>query len=158
MERDNDTGGGLIKELIGRLVREQPFGVLCTQAQGQPYGSVVAIAMHDDLRTFIFATPRQTTKYRLLSECRQVSLVIDSRAAHPNDFMQIDAVTATGAAEEIPRDERFQFFSELLISRHPYQRAMVEAPGAALFRIDVMRYLYVARLQEVSEWLPPPPR
>ena len=162
MEQKKDTVGGRqnagcsVKELIERLVNEQPLGVLCTQAQGQPYGSIVAIAMHEDLRTFIFATPRQTTKYRLLSECRQVSLVIDSRAAHPNDFLQIDAVTATGTAEEIPRDERFRFFSELLIRRHPYQRAMVEAPSAALFRIDVVRYSYVARLQEVSEWLPPP--
>ena len=162
MEKNNETAGGpqsagcLVKELIWRLVHEQPIGVLCTQGQGRSYGSVVAVAVQEDLRTFIFATSRQTTKYRLLSECRQVSLVIDSRASHPNDFLRIDAVTATGAAEEIPRDERFEFLSGLLIERHPYQRAMVKAPSAALFRIHVARYLYVARLQEGIEWLPPP--
>ena len=57
---------------IDHLVRERPYGVLCTQSQSQPYGSLVALAATDDLTTFVFATPTTTRKYRLssLSCCR----------------------------------------------------------------------------------------
>ncbi len=63
-----------------------PSACFCTQAQGQPYGSVVAIACTTTLELLSLLLRGKTTKYRLLSECRQVSLVIDSRAAHPDDF------------------------------------------------------------------------
>ena len=82
---------------IKRLVETQPFTALCTQGQGQPYGSLVAYAMADDLRYATFATPRATRKFRLLSECDQVALLIDNRPEFPNELMKIEAVTATGA-------------------------------------------------------------
>jgi len=34
---------------ITRLIESQPFAVLCTQGQGQPYGSLVAYAVTEDL-------------------------------------------------------------------------------------------------------------
>ena len=39
---------------IARLVRERPYGVLCTQSESQPYGSLVALAATEDLTTFVF--------------------------------------------------------------------------------------------------------
>mgnify|MGYP002068211782 CR=1 FL=1 len=42
---------------IRRLLMEQGYAVLCTQSQSQPYGSLIAFAASDDLKTIVFATP-----------------------------------------------------------------------------------------------------
>src|SRR5690606_1171209 len=80
-----------LSEQIGRLVRERPYGVLCTQSQSQPYGSLVALGASDDLTAFVFATPTATRKYRVLSECDHVALVIESRAGTPGELMDVEA-------------------------------------------------------------------
>ena len=73
-----------LPERIRRLVSDQPYAVLCTQGDGQPYGSVVAFACSADLTTAVFATPVTTRKYRLLVACEQVALVVDNRPAYPD--------------------------------------------------------------------------
>ena len=95
---------------IRRLVQSQPFAVLCTQGQGQPYGSLVAYAMTDDLAHAVFATPKATRKFRLLSECDHVALVIDNRPDFPNQLMAVEAVTATGRAAMVEEGDEFAFF------------------------------------------------
>lgn len=139
---------------IGRLVRTQPYGVLCTQSQSQPYGSLVALAATDDLTTFVFATPITTRKFRFLSECDQVALVIDSRAGTPDELMRAEAVTATGRAHVVPFGPEFDRWAGLLLERHPRLTAFVRAESTALVRIEVVRYLHVGRFQEARQWIP----
>ncbi len=139
---------------IGRLVRERPYGVLCTQSQSQPYGSLVALGATDDLTAFVFATPTATRKYRLLSECDHVALVIDSRSGTPGELMDVEAVTVTGRAEQIPPGPDFDRWAERLLRRHPHLASFVHAESSALFRIDVIRYFHVCRFQEVRQWVP----
>ena len=140
---------------IQRLVNEQPYAVLCAQGAGQPYGVLVAFAFSEDLRHAVLATPVATRKYRLLTECDRVALVIDNRPNHPNELMQIEAVTATGRSQLVQRGREFDRWAELLVSRHPYLKSFIAAPSCALFRVDVVRYLHVVRFQEVSQWIPP---
>ena len=139
---------------IARLVRERPYGVLCTQSQSQPYGSLVALAATEDLTSFVFSTPIATRKYRLLSECNQVALVIDSRSGAPAELMQVEAVTATGRAHVVPPGPDFAQWADLLVERHPYLAAFVRAESSALFRIEVDCYFHVCRFQEVQQWIP----
>lgn len=139
---------------IARLVRERSYGVLCTQSQSQPYGSLVALGVNEDLTTFVFSTPIATRKYRLLSECNQVALVIDSRSGAPAELMQVEAVTATGRAHEVPPGPDFAQWADLLIERHRYLAEFVRAESSALFRIEVDRYFHVCRFQEVQQWIP----
>jgi len=40
-----DSGDIQLPERIARLVQERPYGVLCTQSQSQPYGSLVALVI-----------------------------------------------------------------------------------------------------------------
>ncbi|MFZ5828663.1 MAG: pyridoxamine 5'-phosphate oxidase family protein [Planctomycetota bacterium] len=139
---------------IGYLVREQPYGILCTQSQSQPYGSLVALAATDDLTTFVFATPITTRKYRFLSECDHVAVVIDSRSSDSNDLMQVQSVTATGRAHVVPSGLDFEHWAGLLLERHPHLTAFVRAESTALVRIEVVRYFHVCRFQEVRQWIP----
>ncbi len=144
-----------LAERIRRLVTEQPYGVLCTQGRGQPYGSLVAFAFSDDLSYVVFATPVATRKYRLLSDCDHIALVVDNRPQYPDDMMKVEAVTATGHTTEVERGPRFEQYSKLLTDRHPQLASFVRASSCALFRIDIFRFFHVTRFQEVGQWVPP---
>ena len=144
------------QESIQSLVHTEPFAVLCTQAGGQPYGSLVAFAFTSDLRAFVFATPVATRKYRLLSECDRVALLVDNRGRFPQDMMKVSAVTVTGRASQVESGGDFERWANLLTERHPYLRSFVQAPSTALFRVDVVRCLHVTRFQEVRQWIPAP--
>ena len=143
-----------VVDAIRELVDSQPFAVLCTQGEGQPYGSVVAFAFSQDLHSFVFATPVATRKYRLLSDCDRVALVIDNRGQFPDDMMKVEALTVTGQARQVTPGPEFDAWGGLLTTRHPYLRSFVKAPSTALFRVDVVRVLHVTRFQEVRQWLP----
>jgi len=145
-----------LADKIRRLLTEQLYGILCTQGQGQPYGSMVAFAFSADLSFAVFATPIATRKYRLLSECHHVALVVDNRPQHADDMMKVEAVTATGRATEVAPSAEFNEYSRLLVGRHPQLESFVRASSCALFRIDVFRFFHVMRFQEVGQWVPIP--
>ena len=142
---------------IRTLMTEQPYAVLCTQGGGQPYGSVIAFAVNEALNSVVFATPIATRKYRLLSECDRVALVVDNRAGHPGDVSRIDAVTATGKAVALSDSGAVAEWQHRLIEKHPHMRDFIRAPSTALIRVEILRYLHVVRLQEVHQWVPPRP-
>jgi uncharacterized protein YhbP (UPF0306 family) len=139
---------------IRRLLMEQGYAILCTQSQSQPYGSLIAFAASDDLKTIVFATPVTTRKYRLLTECEHVALVVDSRSIFPSDMMRIEAVTATGRARAVGTGTEFDCWAGLLIARHPHLAPFVRSQSSALVCVEVVRYLHVCRFQEVRQWVP----
>jgi nitroimidazol reductase NimA-like FMN-containing flavoprotein (pyridoxamine 5'-phosphate oxidase superfamily) len=142
-----------LEQNIRKLV-EEPVAVLCTQGEGQPYGSLVFFAFSDDLRCFAFATPRATRKYRLVKECDSVALLLDTRMKFPEDMMKVEAVPVTGRASEVTDDPELKRLTGLLAGRHPYIESFIAAPSTALFRVDVVRYIHVSRFQEVRQWIP----
>jgi hypothetical protein len=143
-----------IHDRIRRLIDSQSYAVLCTQGQSQPYGSLVAFAASDDLKNIIFSTPIATRKYRLLSECENVALVVDSRSASAHDLMQIEAVTATGLARIVERGPDFDRWSNLLIGRHPHLASFVRDESSALVRVEIACYFHVGSFQKVRQWVP----
>lgn len=154
-ESPAEASGPAVRERIRDLIVQQPYAVLCTQGGGQPYGALVAFAFSDDLRHAVFVTPIATRKYRTLSECNHVALVIDDRSNKPNELMEIEAVTVTGHSQMIDRGDEFDQWAGLLVARHPYLKSFVQAASCALFRVDVIRFLHVSRFQEVCQWIPP---
>jgi len=143
-----------LADQIFRLVNQQSFCILCTQGGSQPYGSLIAYAFSYDLKQPFFTTPVATRKYKLLSQCPQVALVIDSRCQHQDDLTQVDAVTITGKATEIGSGSDYERGIAMLKNRHPYLAGFLDSASTALFRIDVVRYFHVTRFQEVSQWIP----
>ncbi len=143
-----------LHERIRSLVFSQPYAVLCTQGGGQPYGSLVAFAATHDLTTMVFGTPVTTRKFRLLTECDRVALLIDNRSSHTADITQLEAVTVTGRAMMIERRPDVEPWLKLLSDHHAYMREFLKAQTTALFRVEIHRYLHVIRFQEVNEWIP----
>jgi nitroimidazol reductase NimA-like FMN-containing flavoprotein (pyridoxamine 5'-phosphate oxidase superfamily) len=146
-----------LPDRIRRLLESQPFAVLCTQGRKQPYGSVIAFAFCDDLTAAVFATSRATRKFHLLTESDRVALVVDNRGSWPGDLMQVEAITATGRARELPAGRERDRFGGLLIARHPHLRDFVNSPSSAVFRIEITRFFHVVRFQEVTQWTPKTP-
>jgi hypothetical protein len=148
---------GPLADMIRQLVFTQPYGVLCTHGEEQAYGSLVAFAFSDDLRTAVFSTPKATRKYRLLSENDRVALVVDDRPNHPGDMMSVEAITVTGRAVETDAGPDFDRYSRLLVERHPQLKSFVAADSCALFHVEITRFLHVTRFQEVRQWVPSDP-
>jgi uncharacterized protein YhbP (UPF0306 family) len=156
-ERADGSDAERVEQQIRGLVEGQQYGVLCTQGGDQPYGSLVAYAFDASLSGAVFATPVTTRKYRLLSECDRVSLLIDNRARFGDDVTRVEAVTATGRAVRLTPGPDLEPWSSRLLERHAYLESFLSAPSTALIRIDVVRFFHVERFQEVRQWIPTPP-
>jgi nitroimidazol reductase NimA-like FMN-containing flavoprotein (pyridoxamine 5'-phosphate oxidase superfamily) len=139
---------------IRRLVKDQSYGVLCTQSDGQPYGSMIAFAFTEDLRHVVFGTPKATKKYEILTACSNVALVVNNMNRHPNDLMNVEAFTATGRASEITPTEAATRRANVLLQRHPYLEAFISSPSTALFEVEVGRFFFVRSFQDVTQWEP----
>jgi len=154
-EPSTDGEGSLSVELrIRRLVKDQLYGVLCTQSDGQPYGSMVAFAFTEDLKHVVFGTPRATKKYQILTACSNVALVVNNMNRHPNDLMNVEAVTAIGKASEIIPAGPATRWSNMLLQRHLYLEAFISSPSTALFEVDIGRFFFVRSFQDVKQWEP----
>ena len=137
-----------VESRIRRLVKDQLYGVLCTQSDGQPYGSMVAFAFTEDLRRVVFGTPKATKKYEILSACRNVALLVNNMNRHPDDLMNVEAFTATGRAREIGQSEAESRWAGLLATRHPNLEAFFSSPSTALFNVEIARFFFVRSFQK----------
>jgi nitroimidazol reductase NimA-like FMN-containing flavoprotein (pyridoxamine 5'-phosphate oxidase superfamily) len=139
-----------IKTLLRGLFSSQSLAVLATYGSGQPYGSLVAFAATDDLKSLLLATKRATRKFANLTRHPRIALVMDNRANQETDFQQAVAVTATGTVREVGTAERDRLLS-LYLSKHPSLREFVTSPTCALLRVDVDTYYVVSQFQNVME-------
>ncbi len=143
-----------IAERIHSLVKDQPFCVLCTQGDDQPYGSLIAFAFTDDLRHFFFITPVKTRKFELLSAEPRAALVIDSRVQHSGEVRDINAVTVTGKGNHLKPGYDFEQGISLLRKRHPYMAGFIETEDDALFQFKAECFYYVEQFQKTRIWKP----
>lgn len=135
---------------IHELLLSQQLAVLATNAQGQPYASLVAFAARSDLQEIYLATSRSTRKYaNLISEPR-ISLLIDSRSNQVTDFHQAEAVTILGQAQEVEEEEREPIL-RIYLAKHPHLEGFVRSPSSALLKVNVRSYYLVSQFQKVME-------
>ena len=154
VEKGAQEAGESIESDIRNLCEKESFAVLATQSAGQPYTSLIGFATSRDLKYLVFATPRQTRKFTLLQENPNVSLLIDNRAHQLKSLNQLSALTVTGQVT-LPSDtEDIKKWRELLIQKHPYLDTFIRSETTALVVVEVLRYFYVRRFQEVFEWTP----
>lgn len=147
---DTQDGCAESQRILRRLLDTQRLGALCTHDEGAPYGSLVAFAASQDMRSLLFATPRATRKFANLQTEPRVAMLIDNARDYPVDFEEAAAATAVGEASELDGHERAEAV-ERFCEAHPHLREFVESPSTALLAIDVKRYYVVRRFQHVTE-------
>lgn len=136
------------KDLLQQVIMAQRFAVLATQQNEQPYINLIAFAASDDLAYILFATSRNTRKYRNILANRKVALLIDSRSNQPSDFSEAVAITVLGSASEVTEDEKDKLV-EYYLDRHPTLTKFIHRPETALVRVKVTEYI-LARFERVE--------
>ena len=139
-----------VRSELTQLFDSQPLAVLATEGGGVPHASLVAFASAEDLRCIYFATTRATRKYANLSANSNVSMLVDNRTNSVDDFRRAAAVTATGRAEELDRDQEPGAIDKYL-SKHPHLDEFITSPNCAFLSLRVDVYYLVTRFQEVLE-------
>lgn len=140
-----------IKERLRQVFASQKFAVLSTNRAGESHANLVAFAATDDLRGLMFATNRMTRKYANLRENARIALLIDTRSNREADLRDAVAITASGTAEEVAERERDALLA-CYLGKHPELADFVNTPTCALILMNVSRYSFVSKFQEVIEW------
>lgn len=139
---------------IRALCRQQPFAVLATQGDGQPYTSLISFAVSLDLKHLVFGTPLHTRKFSLLSQNPLVAVMVDNRAQQSDALDLICGVTITGQARPLTDRLEIDFWSDILTDRHSYLAEFISSPSSRLVLISTRHFYYVRRFQEVYQWTP----
>ena len=127
-------------DLLKQVIATQHFAVLATQDNKQPYINLVAFAASDDLSQLLFATDRNTRKYRNIMENEKVALLIDSRRNTQSDLAEALAITALGSACEVKKNDNYKLLENFL-QRHRALIEFVEKPITAVMKITVKEYI-----------------
>lgn len=149
----NKTQGKVdVKERLRVLNKKQRHAVLATDAEGQPYTSLVAFSLTPDMEGLLFATPKKTNKYRNILKNRNVSVMIDTRSNSEKGYMQSEAVTILGKAAPVRRGKQWNEMAELLVKKHPQLEEFVRASSTALVLTAFTKVLHTGRFQSVTAW------
>ena len=81
MEKNED-----IRKRLNTLFQKQHLAVLSTQQDGQPYASLVAFVVTDDLEYLYFVTPKTTRKFENLSANPRVAFLVNDSVNREDDF------------------------------------------------------------------------
>jgi len=139
-----------LRQVLHDLMATQNFGVLCTQGQGRPYGTVVCFATSDDLSRIWLSTTRSTRKFTHIQGNDHVAIVVHNASNRPSDVFEAVAATGTGRARELTGAER-EAASERYLAKHPHLKEFTTSPNCALVEVNVEMFHVVTRFQEVVE-------
>ena len=128
------------KELLRQVVVAQYFAVLTTLNNQQPYSNLVAFAVSDDLQHIIFATNRNTQKYRNILTNDKVAVLIDNRSNSQSDFAEALAITALGTASEL-RGDRSGKLVQSYLDRHRSLADFLQRHDTAVISVRVTDYI-----------------
>jgi len=134
------------------MLNDVGFGVLATEHAGQPHTSLVAITPLEDGQRLLFATYRNTPKFRNLGHNARVSVLMDGRS-------RVDAcstetclvLSAVGQVTELEGAAAPHALDAHLL-HHPQLQGFLNAPDCVLLQIAVEAYQVVNGVDDVSWW------
>lgn len=145
-------GNVSVLERLKVLNKIQRQAVLATISDQQPVTSLINFALTPDIKGVIFATPKDTTKYRNIKKKKQVAILIDTRSNTGSDYLDTEAITIIGHARPLRRGKEWSDLVEVLIKKHPKLTQFVKSPTTALIFVEMTSCLHVSRFQNVSAW------
>lgn len=132
--------------------KTQYFGVLATNDNGQPYTSLISFAITPDLKKVIFATPKDTRKYKNILNSRNVAILTDNRSNTRNNIMRTEAITVIGTARQVRRGKLRDELAALFIKKHAYLAEFIQSNTTALMAVEATRCIHVGKFQTISVW------
>ncbi|MGD9579511.1 MAG: pyridoxamine 5'-phosphate oxidase family protein [Syntrophorhabdus sp.] len=141
-----------IPERLKDLDVKEAFAVLATDDAGLPYTSLISYALAPDLKTVIFATPKDTRKYKNILNSSQVALLIDNRSKSRHKLMEIEAITVIGTAKHVRKGKRWDALSKIFLRKHPDLEKFLYARTTVLVAIQIIECFHVSHFQTLSVW------
>jgi uncharacterized pyridoxamine 5'-phosphate oxidase family protein len=140
-----------IKEYIEGVLKTSGFAVLATEGNGQPHTSLIAITQFGNFRQLIFATYRNTLKYRNLAYNSKVAVLIESRDVNINGLQKSIVLTIIGHTEEMSIAENEAAYQAHL-KRHPELESFMLSSDCVLIRVIARSYQEVHAIDEIR-WI-----
>ncbi len=141
----------IIKDFVADMLKANGLGVLATEGNGQPHASLVAITPMDDFVHLIFATYRNTLKYKNLIINRKVAILFDNRSDIGYKPQDITVITAFGIARELNSAD-FELVFQAHLLRHPEFELFMLSDDCALFQVKVDAYQIVRGIDDITWW------
>jgi uncharacterized pyridoxamine 5'-phosphate oxidase family protein len=139
------------KEYIKAVLKTSGFAVLATEGNGQPHTSLIAITPFENFRQIIFATYRNTLKYRNLSDNNKVAVLIEGEYLNMKGLKESVVLSIIGHTEEIIIAGNEAPYREHL-KRHPEMESFMLSTDCALIRVIAQSYQLVFGIDDVK-WI-----
>lgn len=130
----------------------QDLCVLATNDKGQPYTSLVAFAITPDLKMVIFATPKETRKFKNILNIKKVSMLVDNRSGTRKNLMTTEAIMIMGEARNIVKGKTYKELVATFLKKHPDLKEFVQSDTTALIAVKAKRCIHVGKFQTISVW------
>ena len=140
-----------MKDYIEVALQSSRFAVLATESNGQPHMSLIAITPFGNFRQLIFATYRNTLKYRNLAHNSKVAVLIERREVNMEGLQKTIVLTIIGHTEEISIEENEAAFNTHL-KRHPEMESFMLSPDCALIMVIARSFQVVNGINDI-QWL-----
>ncbi len=140
-----------IRKYIEQILQNCRLAVLATEAHGQPHASLIAITPVQNFRQIIFATYRNTRKFKNMVLNSRVAVLIQGEDADSPDQQKGFALTGFGTTREIGVSELEEAMHAHL-ERHPDLVNFLNSGDFALIRIKVEKYQVVRGIDDVIWW------
>ncbi|MFP4029025.1 MAG: pyridoxamine 5'-phosphate oxidase family protein [Candidatus Brocadiia bacterium] len=137
-------------KIARNLLESQKRAVLATANDDGAYASLMSYAPLDSGRQLLFATEKNTRKYRNLQSQKRIALLIDNRSEVGDDTGDIVTVTAIGPAREAASDENTQLHKHLL-ARHPDLGDFLEKETCTIMILEPDNYRIFGNFQTQNE-------
>jgi heme iron utilization protein len=141
-----------VPERLKSLDKTQLHAVLATEAEGQPYTSLIAYALTPDMKGVLFVTPKNTRKYKNIMKNSRVSLLIDTRSNTKKDYMDAEAVTILGNAVSVRKGEKRSELADIFLKKHQGLREIINSSETAFILVEINVCMHVTHFQSVSIW------
>jgi general stress protein 26 len=135
---------------LKNFLKSQQLAVLATQSLNAPYANLIAFCNTDTTREILFATLKNTSKYKNLKKNNKVSVLFDNRKNNVSDFSKAITATAIGTAFEIDKRK----YRDVYLAKFPYLEDFLNNPNCSLIMVTVDKYIVVENFKDKTTYIP----
>jgi len=139
------------KENIEAVLTASRFAVLATEGDGQPHASLIAITPFESFRQLLFATYRNTLKYRNLTHNSKVAFLIENENVNIKGLTEKVVLTIIGHTKEISISDKEAAYQAHL-KRHPEMESFILSSDCALIMFIAQSYQVVYGIDDIR-WI-----
>ena len=141
----------IIRSYVEEALLSERLAVLATEGDGQPHASLIAITPFEGIGQLVFATYRNTRKYRNMALNSKVAVLMERGNDDRTDPQKSFVITAFGHAQEITAGVKDAALKALL-AKHPNLESFTDGSDCALILVTVKEYQVVQGIDNAMCW------